>query len=68
MASVKNDDRVIFVPEAAQRTEDHDRAIRMQALAELRALNETRRSPRISASASSGTHTNLAHDQEASPT
>jgi hypothetical protein len=40
MTSVKNDDRVIFVPEAAQPTEDPDRAIRMQALAELRALNE----------------------------
>jgi hypothetical protein len=40
MTSVKGDDRVIFVPEAARPTEDNERAIRMQALAELRALNE----------------------------
>jgi hypothetical protein len=40
MTFVKRGDRVIFVPDAEQPTEDHERAIRMQALAELRALNE----------------------------
>jgi hypothetical protein len=40
MTSVRTDDRVVFLPEAAQRTEDQEWTIRMQALAELRALNE----------------------------